>query len=358
MQEKTYKAIGLMSGTSMDGIDCALVETDGMQQVRVTDCKYLHPYTDAQRARLRSVQGGEGDVGGVEDELTAIHAEAVTTFLQKFSLTQTNIDLIGFHGQTIYHNPGKRVTWQIGDGLQLAQSTGIKVISQFRVMDVAAGGQGAPLVPLYHLSRAVGLPRPLAVLNIGGVSNVTYIGADDSLIAFDTGPGNALIDDWLMQHRGARLDEGGQLAASGRVFQNVIDEVLARPFFAAPPPKSLDRHDFHTADLSNLSVEDGAATLTALTVQTIAAANRHFPVSPAQWVITGGGRHNATMMKMLEKALAAPVAPVEVLGWDGDFLEAEAFAYLAVRAYRQLPLTLPSTTGVKIPLSGGVLHRP
>lgn len=355
---RLYRAIGMMSGTSMDGIDCALVETDGEQIVNILPPKLLYPYSDAERDLLRSVQGGKGDVAHAEHELTHIHTRAIKAFLTDFNLKHEDIDLIGFHGQTIFHNPGQRVTWQIGNGLQLAQETGIKVISQFRVMDVAAGGQGAPLVPLYHLARAGGLPRPLAILNIGGVSNVTYIGADDSLIAFDTGPGNALIDDWLLQHTGQRLDEGGRLASTGRVFQNVIDEVLARPFFAKCPPKSLDRHDFHTTDLSNLSVADGAATLTSLTVQTIAAANTHFPQPPVAWYITGGGRHNATMMAMLAAALDAPVQPVEALGWDGDFLEADAFGYLAVRAYRQLPLTLPSTTGVKFPLSGGVLHRP
>ena len=282
----------------------------------------------------------------------------VVKFCHNFELDIKSLDVVGFHGQTIYHNPGRRLTWQIGDGRRLATAIGVPVVDAFRVMDVAAGGQGAPLVPLYHLAKAATLEKPLAILNIGGVANVTFIAADNSLLAFDTGPGNALLDDWLLRHTDKAYDNGGQLAKTGRVFDSIIENVLAWPFFDRLPPKSLDRHDFHSIDTRNLSAADGAATLTALTARTIAASAVHFPEAPKRWLICGGGRHNATLMQMLNDTLDRPVESVEAVGWDGDFLEAEAFGYLAVRSLLQLPLTLPSTTGVPMPLSGGVLHLP
>ena len=358
MQNGLYRAIGLMSGTSMDGIDVALLETDGIGKVIRGNETLFHPFSDADREVLRSVQGGKGPVEEATRLLTDRHATAVNKFVQDFNLVVQDVDLIGFHGQTIMHDPARRLTWQIGDGQRLATATGIATVANFRVMDVAAGGQGAPLVPLYHQALATTLPKPLAVLNIGGVANVTYIGADGRLVAFDTGPGNALLDDWLLRHHGARHDAGGQLARSGRAFQNVIDEMLAKPYLQARPPKSLDRHDFHGIDLNNLSAADGAATLTGLTVQTIAAAGAHFPQLPQLWLVTGGGRHNDFMMEELARALPGDVKPVETAGWNGDFMEAEAFAYLAVRSKLGLPITLPETTGGPAPLTGGALYLP
>jgi anhydro-N-acetylmuramic acid kinase len=354
-------AIGLMSGTSMDGVDAALIATDGVAAIETGPALTL-PYTAALRADLRGVQGGEGPVAAVERALTDAHAEAVQRLLAEAGRAAADIDVIGFHGQTILHRPQQGRTWQIGDGARLAKATGIDVVNDFRSADVAAGGQGAPLAPVYHRALAQALPRPLAVLNLGGVGNVTWIGedgigADDALLAFDTGPGNALLDDWAMQHTGTPLDRDGALARAGRVDDAVLAALLDAPYFAARPPKSLDRYDFSLAALDGLSAADGAATLVAFTAAAVAAALRHLPAPPQRWIVTGGGRHNPVLMQALATALAQPVQAVEAVGWDGDALEAQAFGYMAVRSLRGLPLTFPGTTGVAAPLPGGVLHR-
>src|SRR5690606_17168515 len=246
--------------------------------------------------------------------------------------------------------PEQRRTWQVGDGALLSKRTGIATVSDFRSQDVALGGQGAPLVPLYHaaLARHAGLAAPLLVLNLGGVGHATYGGgADDALIAFDTGPGNALLDDWMLRRAGTAQDEGGAAAAKGRVDEIRLAELLAHPYFAAAPPKSLDRDDFTATAMEGLSLEDGAATLTAFTAAAVARGLEHLPQRPLRCLVTGGGRHNVTMMRLLTRYLNQPVDAVEAVGWRGDSLEAEAFAFLAMRAVRGLPLSLPGTTGVR-----------
>jgi anhydro-N-acetylmuramic acid kinase len=359
-------AVGLMSGTSMDGIDAALIDTDGDGQVLA--CGFVSlPYDDAFRAKLRAAMEvalrlpapapQHPELAPVIRELTLRHAQAVRQLLSE---TGTTASVIGFHGQTLAHRPDQRWTWQAGDPALLAQLTGLDVVFDFRVADVAAGGQGAPFVPLYHeaLARAAALEGPLAVVNIGGVGNVTWIGPDaHDLLAFDTGPGNALIDDWMLAHTGRAVDEGGATAARGRVREDVLTAMLDLPWFDLPAPKSLDRADFTGQAARGLSVEDGAATLTAFTAATIALAQAQMPAPPARWLITGGGRHNATLMQMLRDRLGAPVDPVEAVGWRGDAMEAEAFAYLAVRSRLGLPLSLPGTTGVPRPMPGGTLHK-
>jgi anhydro-N-acetylmuramic acid kinase len=352
---ETRRAIGLMSGTSLDGIDVALIETDGHAHL-VTGPSLTVPYDEGMRTRLRGVLGGQGPVAAVEDELTLAHAAAVTSFLQRHDIGR--LDLVGFHGHTILHRPRAGRTWQIGDGTRLAALLGVDVVGDFRSADVAAGGEGAPLVPIYHRALAAGLDRPVAVLNLGGVGNVTWIGErQDELLAFDTGPGNALIDDWLLRHTGEPIDRDGALARRGTVDEAHLARFLARDFFLRRPPKSLDRDDFARWMPERLSPADGAATLTAMTAAAVAAASRHFPRPPKGWLVTGGGRRNPAIMSELAARLAAPVAPVETVGWDGDALEAQAFAYLAVRSVQGLPLTLPGTTGVPKPLTGGRLHR-
>jgi anhydro-N-acetylmuramic acid kinase len=349
------RAIGLMSGTSLDGIDAAFVETDGRETVAPGPA-LTFPYEPAFRERLRAVLGGEGDVPGVERDLTDRHGEAVERLRQRHGLGP--VDLVGFHGHTILHRPRQGRTWQIGDAARLAALTGIDVVADFRSADVAAGGEGAPLVPLYHRALAQGLERPLAVLNVGGVANVTWIGAgDEDILAFDTGPGNALIDDWVLRHTGRGVDWEGELAAGGRIDGASLDAFLADPYFERAPPKSLDRDEFGRHVPQILAPEDGAATLTAMTAAAVAAAARHFPAPVRRWLVTGGGRHNPILMAMLAGRLAVPVAPVEAVGWDGDALEAQAFAYLAVRSVAGLPLSFPSTTGTRHPTLGGRLHR-
>jgi anhydro-N-acetylmuramic acid kinase len=345
-----------MSGTSLDGIDVAFLATDGRSDV-IAGPSLTVPYEPPLREGLRAVLGGKGPVADIERVLTEAHAEAVRLFRRRHAVD--DLDLVGFHGHTILHRPEEGRTWQIGDGDLLASLIGVDVVSDFRTADVAAGGEGAPLVPLFHRALAQGLDRPLAVLNIGGVANVTWIGeGDEDILAFDTGPGNALIDDWMRAAFGTPYDGAGAAAARGRADEALLDRFLAHTYFDRRPPKSLDRGDFAGFRPEGLAAEDGAATLTAMTAAAVAAARRHFPAPARRWLVTGGGRHNATLMTMLRARLDAPVAPVETVGWDGDALEAQAFAYLAVRAVEGLPLSLPSTTGVSAPMPGGRLHRP
>ncbi len=357
------KVIGLMSGTSLDGIDAALLDTDGTDFVRPGPGLTI-PYDGGTRALLRQALEAAREVAQgapvpqsireAERLLTQAHAEAVKALLEKAQLPREAVALVGFHGQTILHRPERRWTWQIGDGALLARLTGMDVVNDFRSADVKAGGQGAPLVPLYHaaLARNSQLARPLAIVNIGGVANVTYINGD-FVLAFDTGPGNAPIDDWMQRHAGVAVDRNGDFARTGKVNDAALDKMLANAFFARIPPKSLDRMDFGMAAVAGLPPADGAATLTAFTAASIARAREHFPEAPMTWIICGGGRHNATLMQMLQARVNTQVLKAEGARWDGDALEAEAFAYLAVRARLGLPLSLPTTTGVQQPMTGG-----
>lgn len=352
---RVYRVVGLMSGTSLDGIDAAFIETDGMARLAAGPSLTI-PYDPAMRARLRSVLGGQGPVAEVERALTEAHAEAVRTLIARHDLAP--VELLGFHGHTILHRPEARRTWQIGDGALLARLTGIDVIADFRSADVAAGGEGAPFAPLYHAALAGSLPKPLAVLNLGGVGNVTWIGEGaDEILAFDTGPGNALIDDWAMTHTGRPIDVDGALARAGKVDAAHLARFLAHPYFDRVPPKSLDRDDFAGQTPTGLSAADGAATLTAMTAAAAARAAEHFPAPAKRWLVCGGGRRNPALMAELAARLGVPVDPVESAGWDGDALEGQAFAYLAVRSLRDLPLSLPATTGVAAPCRGGKLFR-
>jgi len=351
---RMWSAIGLMSGTSLDGIDVAMIETDGRERVSPGPALTL-PYPPDFRERLRSILGGIGPVAAIEVELTGLHGDAVEHFLREHPGAAT--DIIGFHGHTILHCPAEGRTWQIGDGALLARRLALDVVADFRSADVAAGGEGAPLAPLYHAALAAPLPKPIAVLNIGGIANVTWIGGSEELLAFDTGPGNALIDDWVRRHTGAAADLDGALARAGAVSAAHVENFLANAFFDQLPPKSLDRDDFREALPTGLSVEDGAATLTDMTAGAVAGATRHFPAPARQWLVTGGGRHNPALMEALGRRLKVPVKPVEAVGWHGDALEAQAFAYLAVRSVLELPLSLPSTTGVPQPCCGGRLFK-
>jgi anhydro-N-acetylmuramic acid kinase len=360
---KTMRAIGLMSGTSMDGIDLALLETDGENAVQrgpshtlAYDGQFRFELTQAvHEARdLADRNARPGILAAVEREVTERHAGATKDFLAGRNLQPADIDVVGFHGQTVLHLPDRRLTVQLGDGPLLARLTGIDVVYDLRAADCAAGGQGAPLVPVYHRALAARLPqRPVVVLNIGGVANATWIGRDGALIAFDTGPGNALIDDWMARHTGASVDADGRTAAAGGIDEDALTALLTHQYFGVPPPKSLDRNAFSPEPLAGLSLEDGAATLTAFTAASIARAREHFPEQPKLWVISGGGRRNKTLMAMIAERVEAAVAPAEAAGMDGDAMEAEAWAYLAVRSLRGLPITFPGTTGAPRPLTGG-----
>jgi anhydro-N-acetylmuramic acid kinase len=365
-------AIGLMSGTSQDGVDVALIDTDGerVAQFGATACR---PYTKAERTLLRRATAAAANltertarpdiVAKAEQLVNDAHAEAVQTFLAANDLKPANLAAVGFHGQTLLHRPERGLTMQIGDGQALATRLGIPVVYDFRAADVAAGGQGAPLAPIFHraLVRQLRQEPPVAVLNLGGIANITFIDGD-VLIACDTGPGNALLDDFLRLRTGRPLDTDGRKAAAGTVDEAAIARLLQHPFFAAPPPKSLDRNDFRGLlgdTLDGIGVEDGAATLTALTAAAVARIVPHLPRAPATWIVAGGGARNPTLMRMLADRLApARLEPAHEAGWSIDSLEAQAFAYLAVRSLRGLPITFPGTTGVRHPLTGGVLARP
>jgi len=352
---------GCMSGTSLDGVDVAVLVTDGVQVLGRGETRY-RAYSEEARAVLRAALGlwVGPPVAAAAAVVEGAHAEA---------LAGLACDLVGFHGQTTAHDPGGRGTCQVGDGERLAGQLGRPVVWDFRSADVTMGGQGAPLAPLYHhaLMREAGLGAPVAVLNLGGVGNLTWIdpGAEDptapgALVAFDTGPANAPINDLMEARRGAAFDAGGALARSGTVEEGVVTAFLSDPWFEVPPPKSLDRDAF--AGLMDavavLPDADAAATLTACAPMAVARGAEHCPEPPVRVLVCGGGRRNPVLMEMLAAALSCPVEPIETLGRDGDMIEAEAFAFLAVRVARGLPTSVPGTTGVRAPVSGGTLSSP
>jgi anhydro-N-acetylmuramic acid kinase len=362
--------IGLMSGTSLDGVDVALIETDG-KRIKAFGPTGYRPYSDNERNLLRQAlaeavnllnrDSRPGALFEAERVVTIAHAEAIATFKAQNRIAAEDIDIVGFHGQTVLHRPDRKLTVQIGNATALARAIHIPVMHDFRAADVEAGGQGAPLVPVYHRALAQSLERegPIALVNIGGVSNITYIDGNDTLIACDTGPGNALLDDFMYRATRQPFDTDGQMAAQGVVDVAWVTRALSLPFFALPPPKSLDRNDFAGLTLSNVSPADGAATLTAFTAEAIARIVPLLPKTPKSWIIAGGGARNHTMMRMLRQRLApAIVDAADGLGWASDAIEAQAFGFLAARGMKGLPLSYPATTGVSMPMTGGMIARP
>jgi anhydro-N-acetylmuramic acid kinase len=365
------RAIGLMSGTSLDGVDVALIETDGTHVTMFGPTGY-RPYTDDERALLRDAlaAGGSltdrtarpGVLRAAEDFVTAVHAETVETFLKDQAIDRAGIDVIGFHGQTVLHKPSARLTVQIGDAAEFARRVGIPVAHDFRQADIAAGGQGAPLVPVFHqaIARDLDRPHPIIVLNVGGVANITYVDGGDP-VACDTGPGNALIDDFMRARTGAPLDRDGDQAAKGKVDEAFVAQVLKHEFFDAPYPKSLDRNAFAFAHigLPDFSVVDGAATLSALTAAAVARVVPHLPAVPRSWIVAGGGSFNPTLVRMLSDRLApATVETADMVGWSREALEAQAFAFLAARTLQGLPITFPKTSGAPCAMAGGEIAKP
>ncbi len=362
--------IGLMSGTSLDGVDVALIETDG-KRIKAFGPSGYRPYTERERSVLRQAlaeavnllerDARPGALREAERVVTLAHAEAVAAFRAQNRITSEAIDIVGFHGQTVLHRPDRRLTVQIGDAAALAKAIHIPVMFDFRGADVAAGGQGAPFVPVYHRALAQSLERegPIVVVNIGGVSNITYIDGNEALIACDTGPGNALLDDYMFRVTGQRFDGEGRMAAEGVADEAWVACALALPFFALPPPKSLDRNDFAALRLREMAPADAAATLTAFTAASIARIVPLLPKAPRSWIVAGGGARNHTMMRMLRERLEpATVQAADSLGWSSDAIEAQAFGFLAARGLKGLPLSYPATTGVPMPMTGGLVARP
>jgi anhydro-N-acetylmuramic acid kinase len=362
-------AIGLMSGTSMDGVDAALIESDGERIERLGPTGY-RPYSREERNLLRAAlveAAGMTDrnarspvLAEAEAAITAAHVEAVEAFLAGNNIERSRISIVGFHGQTVLHKPEAQLTVQIGDGALLARKLALPVAYDFRAADTAAGGQGAPLVPVFHraLAESFTEARPLAVLNIGGVANITFLDDGNDPIAFDTGPGNAPIDDLMRARNGHTHDAEGGFAARGTADEKIVAQILANPFFAKAPPKSLDRAAFARLPLDTLSLEDAAATATAVVAASIASAIALLPRKPAMLIVAGGGARNATLLDMLRRRANVPVKTANEIGWTGDALEAQAFAFLAIRTLRGLPITFPATTGVAKPMTGGVIARP
>ena len=356
-------ALGAMSGTSLDGVDAAMILTDGQRILEFGDAAY-RPYTPAERAVIRAGFGTWPDDAAAEaaaEVVETVHAEVLSRF--------HGVDIVGFHGQTLAHDPRGRGTHQAGSGAILAQVLGLPVVWDFRSADVRMGGQGAPLAPFYHFACAkwAGAEAPLAFLNLGGVGNLTWVAprqpgpeVPGACLAFDTGPANAPVNDLMQARRGQAQDDGGALAALGTPDEAVLANFLQHPYFFKMPPKSLDRNDFHglLAAVDGLGDADAAATLTAAIAASVAQGAGHFPTPVSRMLVTGGGRHNATLMAMLADRLACPVEPVEAAGLDGDMLEAQAFAFLAVRVARGLPTSCPTTTGVAAAVGGGQISRP
>ncbi len=401
MEKKVYNAIGLMSGTSLDGIDAAFIRTDGFQVYDRPGFISI-PYDDDLKARLRGClearRDEDGRIAAVERDYTLANADVVKMLMEQVG---EKADVIGFHGQTLFHDPDDHFTWQIGDGNLLAKSVGVPVVNDFRQNDMKHGGQGAPFLPLYHcaLANMAGLPRPMVFLNIGGVSNVTWLGSgtadasfdkdfawDRNILAFDTGPGNAFIDDWMSVRTGKPYDADGHTAADGNIHNEVLQILLEYDYINVIPPKSCDRNDLlsfmpsclipfselrgfekgskdkgHPDDTVGdmLSIPDGAATLTAFTVESIKAAQKYFAETPVLWAVCGGGRKNTYMMRLLDNAVEGTVKPIEACidNVNGDAVEAEGFAYYAVRSLFDLPISFPSTTGCSKQVTGGKLHK-
>jgi len=359
----TVWALGAMSGTSLDGVDGAMILTDGERIVEFGDTAY-RPYSEEERAILQAALGcwpGDPQVEAAAEVVETAHAEVLSLF--------SGAAVVGFHGQTLAHEPRGRGTHQAGSGAILAEVLGCPVVWDFRSTDVRLGGQGAPLAPFYHFAcaRWMGADMPLAFLNMGGVGNVTWVDprhpAPDhpgACLAFDTGPANAPVNDLVQQRRGLAQDESGGLAAQGTPDPAVLAHFLEHAFFARMPPKSLDRNQFHDllGAVAHLSDADAAATLTAAAALSVARGAEHFPTPVQRLLVTGGGRHNAHLMDLLARHMTAEVQPVEAAGLNGDMLEAQAFAFLAVRVLRGLPTSCPSTTGVGALVGGGQISRP
>lgn len=355
-ENKVYTAIGLMSGTSLDGIDAAMVQTDGKTHTLLLGFKTYNYGENLKQAvhKVMRRQKPDADTDFAEQLITQAHCEAVQDFVE---YTAMKPDIIGFHGQTITHEPAQRFTWQLGDSQILADATGIPVIGDMRQADIKAGGQGAPLLPLCHRAFAGDIQKPIAILNLGGVGNVTWLGTThEDILAFDTGPANALIDDLVKERTGKSYDSDGRLARAGKVHQEMLKDWMAHDYFKKMPPKSLDRNEWEVRRAYDLPLADAVATLAEFTVQSIAQSMSQLPGAPKILYVAGGGRHNSYMMMRLNQELPYSVRSVETLGWNGDGLEAQGFAYLAVRSLLGLPITLPSTTGISVPATGGVLY--
>ncbi len=370
-KNKIITAVGMISGTSLDGIDASIIKSDG-ETVERTGKVFHRPYKREEQELLKEALAEarkEGRpttdnrlINKAEALVSKLHSAVVNNLLAESRLAHEDIDIVGFHGQTILHGPDEGWTWQIGDGAKLARSLGIPVVNDLRSNDMAHGGEGAPLACIYHhvVASQNDVDYPIAMLNMGGVGNITWIGGPDpeKMLAFDTGPANALLDDLVRRHTDLPYDRGGEISAKGMVDREMVSRWMQNPYFKQPIPKSLDRDEFNVDAVNALPLEDGAATLCAFSVECVRVAEEMCPAPVKHWYVCGGGAHNPVIMSMLSDALDGSVEPVDVLGFEGDYIEAEAFALMAIRKLYDLPNSFPGTTGVSRPVTGGVLNKP
>jgi anhydro-N-acetylmuramic acid kinase len=363
---KNLYSLGLMSGTSMDGIDASIIKSDGEQSVEIIDDLYIK-YDDIFRTELKKcinlcktnkdIKKITKRIKKLEKELTLYHAKACQLIIKKNK--KIKVDLIGFHGQTILHEPKKGYSKQIGDSNLLSKIINTTVISNFRKNDILNGGQGAPLTPLYHklILSKVSSNYPSAIINIGGIANITYVKNKKQLVSFDTGPGNCLIDKWVEKNSSMHFDKMGKLAKSGKLDQKILNQFLQDSYYKKKFPKSLDIKHFDLNSLKKLSLEDGSTTLSILTVETICLAIKSLKVLPNIIILSGGGRKNKFIIENIKKRINKSINLIDEFNFDGDFIESQAFAYLAIRSFYNKYITLPSTTGVKMYCTGGSIFK-
>ena len=349
-------AVGLMSGTSADGVDAALVRTDGEAEVDFLDTLSL-PYSDSLRSDLIKAAQTDialSDVLRLENTITRVHIEACDKLLNQAGCDPEEVSVIGFHGHTVRHEPARGITWQLGNAALLASQVRARVVHDFRRADIALGGQGAPLAPLFHRAVTESIDKPAIILNLGGVANITWLGANGAIRAGDTGPGCGLLDLWASEQVGVPFDRDGVLAQAGKADTALVRRALEHNYFQQPFPKSADRFEFGFVDLSSLSPPDGAATLCALTAEAVACASEQLPERAVHCWVTGGGAKHSVLMQMLRDRLGH-AEPIETIGLNGEFLEAQCFAWLSVRRLRGLATSLPETTGTQSPTCGGAI---
>ena len=363
---RNFFSLGLMSGTSMDGIDVSIIKSDGDQYVEIIDDLYLE-YENRLKIKLRKIINLcsskdqflkiSKDIHVIEKAITHYHAKACKLIIEKNK--EIKLDLIGFHGQTVMHKPQEGYSIQIGDSKLLSKLTNTTVVSNFRENDILNGGQGAPLTPLYHqlILNKIKLNPPLALINIGGISNISYMKEYDKIIGFDAGPGNYLIDKWIKLKANLEFDKDGLIAKSGKVNKDLLKKLLCDSYYKKKPPKSLDVKDFDFQSINQLSLQDGLATLSMLTVESIIMAINSFEKYPNKILVSGGGRKNKFIFNNIKKNIKSSILLIDEFNFDGDFIESQAFAYLAIRSYLKKYITYPNITGVKKPSLGGTIFK-
>jgi anhydro-N-acetylmuramic acid kinase len=359
-------SIGLMSGTSSDGIDASIIKSDGENELHFVGNQFL-PYDKKIKLKLRGLkekinlftdlEKNKLEINTLEREITLLHAKIINLILKKYEMDKFEINLVGFHGHTIFHNFKDKKTKQLGNGKLLSQLTKLNVINNFRENDIKNGGQGAPLVPIFHklIQTKLKLKMPLLFVNIGGISNLTYLNKDQEMVSLDTGPGNFLIDKILQikSKNKIEFDKDGKIAFSGTVDKNILDSFLSDPFYNSLPPKSLDVNDFNLSPLRGLDLKDSVATLSELTSLTVFNALNFFNSKPKEIILCGGGRKNKYISERIKKLSNILTNNIDEYKMNGDFIESQAFAYLAIRSLLKKPISFPKTTGVSKPSCGG-----